>query len=113
MTPPTPTPVPGAALTIALTPDLLTRWLVLLLIAAVAGLLVEVVRGGVMPLGPLGGLGAGLLGAWVGAEILAAQIALAPQLAFDGVPLVPAALGALGLALGFSLLGGNRRRGYY
>ena len=113
MTPPTPATTAPPALLIALTPDLLTRWLVLLFIAAVAGLLVEVVRGGVMPLGPLGGIGAALLGAWVGAEILAAQVALAPQLAFDGVPLVPAAVGALVLALGFSLLGGSRRRGYY
>jgi uncharacterized membrane protein YeaQ/YmgE (transglycosylase-associated protein family) len=112
VTPPA-TPTAGAAVTIALTPDLLTRWLVLLFIAAVAGLLVEVLRGGVMPLGPLGGIGAGLLGAWVGAELLAAQVALAPQIAFDGVPLVPAAAGALVVALGVSLLGGNRRRGYY
>ena len=113
MTPPTTPAASNAALTIALTPDLLTRWLVLLFIAAVAGLLVEVVRGGVMPLGALGGIGAGLVGAWVGAEMLAAQIAIAPQLAFDGVPLVPAALGALVLALALSLLGGNQRRGYY
>jgi uncharacterized membrane protein YeaQ/YmgE (transglycosylase-associated protein family) len=113
VTPPAPTPTPGPALTIALTPDLLTRWLVLLLIAALAGLLIEVLRGGAMPLGPLGGIAAGLLGAWLGAEILAAQVALAPQIAFDGVPLVPAAIGALVLALGLSLLGGSRHRGYY
>lgn len=113
MTSPTPTPAPPTALTIALTPDILTHWLVLILIAALAGLIVEVLRGGAMPLGWVGGVGAGLLGAWLGVEMLATRVAIAPQLAFDGVPLVPAAIGALVLAFVLSLLGGNRRRGYY
>jgi uncharacterized membrane protein YeaQ/YmgE (transglycosylase-associated protein family) len=110
---PTPATTPATALAITLTPDLLTRWLVFIVIAALAGLLIEVLRGGVMPLGWMGGIGAGLLGAWLGAEIVAARIAIAPQIALDGVPLLPAIGGALILTLCFSLLGGTRRRGYY
>jgi uncharacterized membrane protein YeaQ/YmgE (transglycosylase-associated protein family) len=106
------TPAPGAV-TIALTPTDLTHWLVLLIIAAVVGLLVEVVRGGAVPLGPLGGIGAALIGAWLAADLLHPRYPILPQPAFDGVALVPAVVGALILGFLFGLLGGSpRRRGY-
>lgn len=106
------TPAPGAV-TIALTPTDLTHWLVLLIIAAVVGLLVEVVRGGAVPLGPLGGIGAALIGAWLAADLLHPRYPILPQPVFDGVALVPAVVGALILGFLFGLLGGSpRRRGY-
>src|SRR5437667_4053483 len=102
----TPTPGTGAnaPLTIALSSADLSHWLVLLLIAALAGRVIALLRGGAMPLGWVGGIGAALIGAWIGAELVAARVALAPQFNFDGVALVPAALGALVVAFVASLL---------
>jgi uncharacterized membrane protein YeaQ/YmgE (transglycosylase-associated protein family) len=111
---PTTLAAPGTgAVTIALTPTDLTHWLVLLIIAALAGLVVEVVRGGAVPLGPLGGIGAALIGAWLAADLLHPRYPVLPQPAFDGVALIPAVVGALILVLLFGMLGGSsRRRGY-
>ncbi len=106
------TPAPGSV-TIALTPTDLTHWLVLLIIAALVGLVIEVLRGGAVPLGPLGGIGAALIGAWLGADLLHPHYPILPQPAFDGVALIPAILGALILGFLFGLLGGSRKRGYY
>lgn len=113
-TTPTALAAPGSgAVTIALTPTDLTHWLVLLIIAALVGLVVEVVRGGAVPLGPLGGIGAALIGAWLAADLLHPRYPILPQPAFDGVALVPAVVGALILGFLFGLLGGSpRRRGY-
>jgi uncharacterized membrane protein YeaQ/YmgE (transglycosylase-associated protein family) len=121
-TPPTPgpaaslTPAPASSLTFALTPADLTHWVLLLLIAALAGLLVEVLRGGAVPGGPLGGIAAALLGAWLGADLLYPRLPPLAQPLLDNVALIPAAGGALIVAYVFSLLAGNsgrRRRGFY
>ncbi len=108
----TATAAPGSV-TIALNPTDLTHWLVLLIIAALVGLVVEVLRGGAVPLGPLGGIGAALIGAWLGADLLYPRYPILPPIAFDGVALIPAVLGALILGFLFGMLGGSRKRGYY
>ena len=111
----TPTPGPvSPSITLAFNPTDLTHALVLLVIAALCGLIVAVLRGGAMPLGPLGGIGAALVGAWLGADQLTPRLPPIAQPTFDGVAIVPAIIGALLVAFVFSLLAGSqRRRGYY
>jgi len=89
------------------------HWLVLLLIAALAGLIVELVRGGAIPLGFVGEIALAFLGAWLGGDVLQTRFPLLPQPAMEGVALIPAAVGALVVGLLWGLLGGRRRRGYY
>ncbi len=86
------------------------HWFVLLLIAALAGLLVELIRGGAIPLGFVGEVVLAYLGAWVGGDLLPARVPALAQPAFDGVALVPAAVGALLVGLVWGLLGGRRGR---
>lgn len=86
------------------------HWLVLLLIAALAGLLVELIRGGAIPLRFVGEIAFAFLGAWLGGDLLPGRITLPPQPVVDGVALIPAAIGALLVGLLWGLLGGRRRR---
>jgi uncharacterized membrane protein YeaQ/YmgE (transglycosylase-associated protein family) len=85
------------------------HWLVLLLIAALAGLVVELLRGGAIPLGFVGEIVSAFIGAWIGGDLLQPRIALAPTPALEGVALVPAAIGALLVGFLWGLLGGRRR----
>ncbi|HMA36947.1 MAG TPA: hypothetical protein VKY74_21005 [Chloroflexia bacterium] len=100
-------------MTITLNPNEAGHWLVLLLIAALAGLAVEVVRGGGLPLGFVGEIAAAALGAWIGGDLVQAHIVIMPQPAFQGVALVPAIVGALIIGFLWGLLGGRRRQRYY
>jgi uncharacterized membrane protein YeaQ/YmgE (transglycosylase-associated protein family) len=88
------------------------HWLVLVLIAALAGLLVELIRGGAIPLTFVGELLFALLGGWLGSDLLAARLAAPPGPVYDGVVLIPAAVGALVVGLLWGMLGGSRRRHY-
>jgi uncharacterized membrane protein YeaQ/YmgE (transglycosylase-associated protein family) len=87
-----------------------SHWAVLLVIAALAGLLVELARGGGMPLGFVGCIAAALVGAWVFSDLLHPRFPIIPQPTIDNVPLVPAAIGALIAAILWGLLGGRSRR---
>ncbi len=88
------------------------HWLVLLLIAALAGLLVEVIRGGAIPLTFVGEIIFAFAGAWVGGDLLARYLPGLAQPQLDGVALLPAIAGALVVGFLWGSLGGRRRRGY-
>lgn len=87
-----------------------SHWVLLLLIAAVAALLVELLRGGGIPLGFVGGIGSALIGGWAFSDLLHPRFPVVPQPTIDGVAIVPAAAGALIVALLWGLLGGRGRR---
>ncbi len=89
------------------------HWLVLVLIAALAGLLVELLRGGQIPLRFVGELVFAGIGAWIGSDLLAARLNILLQPTFEGVALVPAAGGALLIGLLWGLLGGRGNRRSY
>ena len=89
------------------------HWLVLLLIAALAGLLVELLRGGQIPLRFVGELLFAGIGAWVGSDLVAPRLNLLLQPAFEGVALGPAVGGALMIGLLWGLLGGRGNRRSY
>jgi uncharacterized membrane protein YeaQ/YmgE (transglycosylase-associated protein family) len=89
------------------------HWLVLLLIAAVAGLIVELLRGGGLPLGFVGEIALAFVGAWIGGDLLQASYALLPDPSYEKVALIPAAVGALLLGFLWGMLGGGRRRSRY
>lgn len=89
------------------------HWLVLVLIAALAGLLVELLRGGAIPLSFVGEILLAFVGAWLGSDLLAPRLPGLAQPAFDNVALIPAVIGALVVGLLWGMLGGRRRRRYY
>src|SRR3954453_23970274 len=86
------------------------HWLVLVLIAALAGLVVELLRGGAIPLGFVGEIIVAFIGAWIASDLLAPRVAGLGGPVFDGVALIPAVIGALLVGLLWGLLGGRRRR---
>jgi uncharacterized membrane protein YeaQ/YmgE (transglycosylase-associated protein family) len=79
-----------------LTVDDLPHLLVLLLIAAIIGWFTDLFAGGRVPLGFLGSILFGVLGAWVATELVRPRIpiSLPREPSFDGVALVTAAIGA-------------------
>ena len=88
------------------TSDDLPRLFVMLILAAVLGYLAVVIAGGRVPLGALGSIGFGLLGAWVASDLLRPRIpfALTTEPQMDGVRLVTAGLGAFLFSLAWCLL---------
>jgi uncharacterized membrane protein YeaQ/YmgE (transglycosylase-associated protein family) len=84
--------------------------LVLVLIAALVGVVVELVRGGSIPLGFVGELLAAGIGAWIGSDLVAARLSLLTDPAYEGVALVPAVAGALIIGLLWGFLGGRGRQ---
>ncbi|HUS14776.1 MAG TPA: hypothetical protein VM536_07125 [Chloroflexia bacterium] len=101
-------------MTITIGPSDAGHWLVLLLIAALAGLVVELARRGAIPLGFVGEIGFAALGAWIGGDLLPARLNI-PALAqptFENVAVIPAAIGALLVGFLWGLMGGRGRRRY-
>jgi uncharacterized membrane protein YeaQ/YmgE (transglycosylase-associated protein family) len=90
----------------------LPHFFVLLAIAAIFGYVSVLVAGGRVPLGPVGSIGFGLLGAWLAADVLRPLVPLSllsePQI--DGVTMISASLGALLLSLLWSLLAARLTR---
>lgn len=84
--------------------------LTLVLIAALVGVVVELLRGGAIPLGFVGELLAAGIGAWIGSDLVAARLSLVLDPAYAGVALVPAVAGALIIGLLWGFLGGRGAR---
>jgi len=102
-------------MTITIDPSSAGHWLVLLLIAALAGVVVELARRGAIPLGFVGEIAAAAVGAWIGGDLLPARLAIPAlaQPAFESVALIPAAVGALLVGFLWGLMGGRSSRRRY
>jgi uncharacterized membrane protein YeaQ/YmgE (transglycosylase-associated protein family) len=85
----------------------LLHLIVLLLVAAVCGLIAERVVHTSLPFGWMGAIAAGFVGAWLMVDVF--HVVLAPQITIEGLPIVSAILGALIVVFAYSLLAGRRR----
>lgn len=94
--------------TITLPP--LEELIVLLLVGLVVGLLAETIVGTHVPFGYVGAIILGILGAWVAARVV--PFSITPDYVVNGVSLLRALIGAVLLALLWSLLMG-RGRGHW
>ena len=90
----------------------LTHLVILVLVAAGAGLIAERLVHRPLPYGLVGAVVAGFVGAWLMVDVL--KIVLAPELAVEGIPLLSAILGAVVVVFAVSLFtgGGFRWRGF-
>ena len=79
--------------------------IVLILIAAVCGLIAERVIGRSLPFGWIGATVAGFVGAWLMVDVL--HIVILPTLSIEGMPIVSAILGAIVVVVLFSLVAGR------
>jgi uncharacterized membrane protein YeaQ/YmgE (transglycosylase-associated protein family) len=84
----------------------LLHLIVLLLVAAVCGLIAERVVHTSLPFGWIGAIAAAFLGAWLVVDVL--HLVIAPQFSIEGLPIVSAILGALVVVFGYSLVAGRR-----
>lgn len=89
-----------------LTVDDLPRVFVMLILAAAFGYLSDLLAGGRVPLGFVGAILFGLLGAWLAADVVRPRVpfALPEEPVFDGVTLVTAGIGAFVLSLTWCVL---------
>ncbi len=81
--------------------------LVLLLVGLLVGLLAETIVGTHVPLGYLGAVVLGILGAWIATHVL--RFSISPDYLVGGVPLFRALIGAVLLAFIFALATGRGR----
>ena len=84
----------------------LLHLIVLLLVAAACGLIAERLVGRPLPFGWIGAIVASFVGAWLMVDVL--RVVIAPELSVEGLPLVSAIIGAVIVAIGYSLLSGGR-----
>jgi uncharacterized membrane protein YeaQ/YmgE (transglycosylase-associated protein family) len=83
--------------TITLTLPPLQELLILLLIGLLVGLLAETIVGTRVPLGFVGAVILGMLGAWIAGHVL--HFTISPEYTISGVPLFRSLIGAVILAL--------------
>jgi uncharacterized membrane protein YeaQ/YmgE (transglycosylase-associated protein family) len=83
--------------TITFTVPPLKELLVLLLIGLLVGLFAEAIVGARVPLGFVGAVILGMLGAWIAGHVL--HFTISPEYTINGVPLFRSLIGAVILAL--------------
>jgi len=83
--------------TITLSLPPLDQLLILLLVGLVVGLVAEAIVGTRVPLGFVGAVLLGMLGAWIAGHVL--HFSIAPDYTINGVPLLRSLIGAVLLAL--------------
>ena len=83
--------------TITLTLPPLKELLILLLIGLMVGLVAEAIVGARVPLGFVGAVILGMLGAWIAGHVL--HFSISPEYTINGVPLFRSLIGAVILAL--------------
>jgi uncharacterized membrane protein YeaQ/YmgE (transglycosylase-associated protein family) len=79
--------------------------IVLIVVAAVCGLIAERVMGRSLPFGWIGATVAGFVGAWLVVDVL--HLVILPTLSIEGLPIVSAILGAIIVVVLFSLVAGR------
>jgi uncharacterized membrane protein YeaQ/YmgE (transglycosylase-associated protein family) len=79
--------------------------IVLIVVAAVCGLIAERVIGRSLPFGWIGATVAGFVGAWLMVDVF--HLVILPTLAIEGLPIVSAILGAVIVVVLFSLVAGR------
>ena len=89
------TPIADTTITLSLPP--LRELLILLLIGLVVGLVAETIVGTRVPLGFVGAVILGMLGAWIAGHVL--HFTISPEYTINGVPLFRSLIGAVILAL--------------
>lgn len=83
----------------------LVHFIVLLLVAAVCGLIAERLVHASLPFGWIGAIVAGFVGAWLMVDVL--HLVLLPTLSIEGLPIVSAIVGAIIVVVLFSLVAGR------
>lgn len=87
--------IADTTITLSLPP--LKELLILLLVGLVVGILAETIVGTHVPLGFVGAVILGMLGAWVAGHVL--HFTISPEYTINGVPLFRSLIGAVILAL--------------
>jgi uncharacterized membrane protein YeaQ/YmgE (transglycosylase-associated protein family) len=88
----------------------LLHLIVLIVVAAVCGLIAERVMGRSLPFGWIGATVAGFVGAWLMVDVF--HLVILPTLAIEGLPIVSAILGAVIVVVLFSLVAGRLGTGH-
>ena len=83
----------------------LLHLIVLIVVAAVCGLIAERVMGRSLPFGWIGATVAGFVGAWLMVDVF--HLLILPTLTIEGLPIVSAILGAIIVVVLFSLVAGR------
>ena len=83
----------------------LVHLIILIVIAALCGLIAERVIGRSLPFGWIGATVAGFVGAWLMVDVL--HVVILPTLSIEGMPIVSAILGAIVVVVLFSLVAGR------
>ena len=88
----------------------LLHLIVLIVVAAVCGLIAERVIGRSLPFGWIGATAAGFVGAWLMVDVF--HLVILPTLAIEGLPIVSAIIGAIVVVVLFSLVAGRLGTGH-
>ena len=88
----------------------LLHLIVLIVVAAVCGLIAERVMGRSLPFGWIGTTVAGFVGAWLMVDVF--HLVILPTLTIEGLPIVSAILGAIIVVVLFSLVAGRLGTGH-
>jgi uncharacterized membrane protein YeaQ/YmgE (transglycosylase-associated protein family) len=88
----------------------LLHLIVLIVVAAVCGLIAERVIGRSLPFGWIGATVAGFVGAWLMVDVF--HLVILPTLSIEGLPIVSAILGAIIVVVLFSLVAGRLGTGH-
>jgi uncharacterized membrane protein YeaQ/YmgE (transglycosylase-associated protein family) len=88
----------------------LLHLIVLIVVAAVCGLIAERVMGRSLPFGWIGATVAGFVGAWLMVDVF--HLVILPTLTIEGLPIVSAILGAIIVVVLFSLVAGRLGTGH-
>ena len=85
----------------------LLHFIVLLVVAAICGLIAERLIHSKLPFGWIGAMVAAFVGAWLMVDVF--HLVILPQFAIEGLPIVSAIIGAVIVVFAFSLVSGRGR----
>jgi uncharacterized membrane protein YeaQ/YmgE (transglycosylase-associated protein family) len=85
----------------------LVHLIVLLVVAAICGLIAERLIHGSLPFGSIGAIVAAFVGAWLMVDVF--HLVIVPQFSIEGLPIISAIVGAIIVVFAFSLVAGRRR----